>query len=181
MDHDEYFTDNEVEAAEGDLLTRLTRLADKLDAAEKAVEGKEAELREAQSAVRLLAEQTIPGLMDEAGIEEFCTKSGLRIRVSEDRHPNVKVESRPTFFRWLEANGHGGMIKRTIVVAFSKGQQDQAMALKESLQGRGFPAKTEEEVHHSTLKAWVTRRLADGEEVPDLVNLNPVRAAKIER
>jgi hypothetical protein len=161
-------------------MNRLSQLADELARRKARVLLVEAELREAQKSVKDIEEGTLPAVMDELGVASFQTISGFQIEIEEAIHPSVLVDNRQRFFHWLEEHGHGGLIKRAVTIAFNKEQGEAARALQDELMGRGYPGvKSDESVHPSTLKSWVTHRLEDGEEIPDTIALNPIRIAKI--
>jgi len=163
-------------------LERLSRLADDLAAKKRVVLQIEADLKRAQKDVQDLEEGTIPAVMDELGMKMFTTTSGFQISIEESNHPSILVENRDKTFRWFEAHGHGGMIKRAVTVAFNREQSAMAKDLQAELMGRGYPGvKSDESVHPSTLRSWVNHRLEAGEEIPETINIQTVRVAKIEK
>ncbi len=160
-------------------LARLSELADNLAFAKKEAARIEAELEAAQRRVRDIEEGSIPELMDILGMERFRTSSGFEIEVVRQVHASIANERKPVAFRWLEEHGHGGMIKRSVVVSFDRDQEEAARRLQEELR-RTYPGvKEERNVHPSTLRSWVSHRLEDGEEVPEAISVHVVKVAKI--
>jgi hypothetical protein len=162
----------------GDMGT-LERLAGELRDATTEVERLETELADAQRTVKAIAEHQIPEVMERLGLEEFKTASGLRIKISKVVCAHVNVDNRETAYAWLEENGHGGMIKRSVIVGFNKGQDADAESLRADLSKKYPAVGVKLDLNAMTLKAWVTRRLEDGDEIPDAITVEVIKTAKI--
>lgn len=165
-----------------DGLTRLTKLADDLGDAEAEVARLDADLKAAQRKVVALAEQTIPNQMDELGIAEFRTKSGLHIQIIDKLSARKLNQSHAEALQWLRDNGQAGLIKTVVGIPFSAGSETDADELVEQLAGEGFAASKGVEVHHSSLGAAIKSMLADGVDVPvELLGGFQRRVAKVQR
>lgn len=166
--------------SEGGELSQLRELAEQQAAAAAEVSRLEAELNKAREAYRDLAERQVPELMDQIGIPEFRTNSGLKIKIDETIRASIPKAKAPLAFAWLKANGHGSLIKRVVQVAFGKGEDERAEELRERLAGEEFPVEDNASVHPSTLAAFVREKLRDGEEIPlDLFGVHRQRVSKI--
>ena len=164
---------------QGSDMQRLSGLAEQLAEKEQKVEKLTLELKAAQKDVQDLAEGTIPELMEDLGFTSFTTASGFEISVEKHVHASITEENKSRAYRWFDENGCGGMIKRSVIVAFNRDQADSAKALAADLREK-FPAVKEDlSVHHSTLKAWVKRRREEGEAVPDSISVHEVNIAKV--
>lgn len=169
-----------VEAPTGGELAELAGLADELQRAQKVADDLELELKRAVTKVAYLAEDRIPELMSRLGLTDFKTRSGLKIETAEKVFANISEQNREAAFAWMDQNGHGGMIKREIGVAFNRDQQDAARALQEKLRDDGYPGVREKcAIHPSTLRAWARKRLKAGEEIPDSVSIERKLVAKV--
>ncbi len=90
-------------------------------------------------------------------------------------------EEKDQALNWLEANGHGALIKRTVEVPFGRGSDQKAIELKDSLREQGMKAVFERKVESATLRAFVSEKLEGGEEIPlDLFKVVRDRRAKVE-
>lgn len=164
-----------------DGLTRLSAMADELFDAETEVNRLELEKKQAQQRVQRLSETDIPSLMDELEIEEFKTRSGLKIEVVDKLSAKKLTQAHGKALAWLRDNGQGGLIKTLVGVPFTAGHESEADVLVEQLSGEGIAAAKSMEVHHSSLAAAIKRMLADGEDVPmELLGGYQRRVAKIE-
>lgn len=164
----------------GGELTQLTQLAEQQASAQAKVSDLEAQLNKAREELRDIAERQVPELMDQIGVSEFKTATGLKIKIDETIRASIPKAKAPLAFAWLKQNGHAAMIKRVVSVAFGKGEDERAEALREKL-ASDFPVEDNASVHPSTLAAFVREKLREGEEVPlDLFGVHRQRVSKIE-
>lgn len=161
-------------------LSRLSQLADQLNAAELSVAKLDEQLNAARARVQDLAERQIPELMDQLGMESFKTRNGFKIDVKRTVRASVPEARREEAWKWLDKNGHSGIIKRTVLVAFTREQEKEAKALQREL-GKEFEnVKTDLKVEPSTLRAFIAEQLAAGASIPmDLFGAWVQRIAKI--
>jgi len=147
-------------------LEELSLLAERLQEANLTVAKAEEALRKAKKVATDLAEHQIPEKMDEIGVENFKTKSGFQIAVKETIRASIPVARKSEAFKWLEDNGHGGLIKRTVVVGFNRDEEDKASSLRDSLESDFENVKTDRKVEPSTLRAFIAERLRANEDIP---------------
>jgi hypothetical protein len=148
-----------------DALARLSRLADQQLEAQRDLATAEADVKRAKKALADVAEVAIPELMEELGIEDFTTTSGVKISVKEKVRASIIAAQKAAAFRWLRENGHEALIKRKIEVQFGMGEDAQA---QEALAALGdLPVKDDSSVHAQTLAKFVRELLAEGKDVPE--------------
>lgn len=168
------------DAPSSNSLAELSSLANNLYLAELAVIEADIKLKEARAKADDIAEQQIPQLMEQIGIEEFTTTSGVRLSVKDIVRTGIPVARRPEAYKWLEDNGFGDMVKRNIVVGFGRGEGDAAASLIQELDGKGLRTKDEMKVEPQTLKKFVKDRLEAGQAVPmELFGVRQFKQAKI--
>jgi hypothetical protein len=161
-------------------LTRLAELAEKQAAAELAVKRAEDALQKAQDELRKIAEGELPELMDSLGLEEFRTATGLKIEVKEMIRASIPKPREAEAFAWLRANNHDALIKRSLVVSFGKGEDDEANTLGTQLTEEGYSFDDKQAVHAQTLSAFVREQLEKGKEIPiDLLGVFRQRKSKV--
>lgn len=164
----------------GDKLSQLTQLAEQQAAAQSKVADLEAQLNRAREELRDIAERQVPELMDQIGISEFKTITGLKIKIDEIIRASIPKTKTALALAWLKNNGHAAMIKRVVAVSFGKGEDERADELHQRL-AEEFEVDDNASVHPSTLAAFVRERLRNGEEVPlDLFGVYRQRVSKIE-
>lgn len=164
----------------GGELSQLARLAEQQAAAQSKVANLEAQLNKAREELRDIAERQVPELMDQIGIGEFKTATGLKIKIDETIRASIPKAKAPLALAWLKQNGHAAIIKRVVAVAFGKGEDEKADELLRRLADE-FEVDDTSSVHPSTLSAFVREKLREGEEVPlDLFGVHRQRVSKIE-
>lgn len=162
-------------------LSQLQDLAEKQALAEAQVAGLEAQLNKAREELKDLAERQVPELMDQIGIEEFRTRTGLKIKIDEVIRASIPKARTGEAHAWLKANNHEALIKRTVAVPFGKGEDEKAQELERYLAKQGYPTENEAKVHPQTLAAWVREKLKTGAEIPlDLFGVFRQRVSKIQ-
>ena len=84
-----------------------------------------------------LSEQTIPNLMQQAGVSLIKLKDGSSVEIKPfyaARIPSSKVEEA---FEWLRTNGHGDLIKNNVMLTFGRNQDNEAKSLVAELREKG--------------------------------------------
>lgn len=163
-------------------LANLGELIAQMQDAEEAVREAEAELKQRQQTLRTLAEHDIPELMMACGIETFETTDGIKVSIKKDIRASIPVAMRERAYQWLEENGHSGLIKREVRVGFRRDQGDEAQALLDELGSKHGNVAERQEVHPSTLKAFLKEQLDAGEDIPmEMFGAFELRRAKIKK
>ncbi len=164
-----------------DDLSEVARLAEAQHAAQQRVELLELQLKQAVEALKDISEKKLPAKMDELGLANYKTTTGITVEVSEKIRASLSVENRPKGFSWLENNKFGGMIKSTVVVPFPRDKLEDANKLVDKLRIEGKLANLERKVEASTLTAFVKEQLTQGKDIPlDVFGVFRQRVATVE-
>lgn len=150
----------------GSDLANLARLAHLLGLANKRIADLEEEVAKAKKEAQGIAERDIPELMDHLGLKTFTTSNGFRIDVKKVIRASIPAGNKERAMRWLDENGHGGLIKRTVQVAFSRDQEQQARALGAELEEQFDSVSTDLKVESATLRAFIREQLEAGQDIP---------------
>jgi len=176
----ESYLDYAQPSASGGELNQLQQLAEQQASAEAEIADLEAKLNKAREKHRDLAERQVPELMDQIGMTEFKTTTGLTIKVEEKIRASIPKAKAPLAFHWLKEHGHAAMIKRVVSIAFGKGEDEKAEEFCETLGEQHFEYDDKASVHPSTLAAFVKEKLENGDDIPlDLFGVHRQRASKI--
>ena len=160
-----------------DALAMLSRLAEDQLAAQAALTAAEQDVKEKTAALRDNAEVAVPDLMDQLGMEEFTTTSGIRIKVGTKIRASINSQNQADAFRWLRENNHEALIKRELKLRFGMGEDALAQEAIDKLDG--LPVQDKSSVHNSTLVSFVGEMLRNGKEVPEeLFNIHRQRFTK---
>lgn len=141
-------------------VNELTAAAQMLVAAEVATAAAEAEHKTAKERERVLREETLPAMMQELGVEKMLLTDGSEITCKQEVYASVPENRKAEAYGWLEANGHGGLIKMLVSVEFGRGELEKAGVLFKELQGAGHDPQFKRDVHSQTLKAFLKEQLA---------------------
>lgn len=161
-----------------DALARLSQLAEAQLEAQISVAKAERGLKAWQEELRQISEVHIPELMEELGVEEITTTSGIKLAVSEKIQASILAANKAAAFRWLRENGHEALIKRVVRVQFGMGEDELAQEAIDRL--KDLPVEDDSKVHPSTLKKFVKELLSEGQEVPEeLFSVHRQRVANI--
>lgn len=144
----------------------VQRLVGELRRADQQVEECEQALKDAQKWRRDLAERQMPELFEQLGVTELKMSDGLKVLVKEKIRASIPQKHREEAMAWLEEHGHAALIKRTLVAAFNRDQQESAAQAMEVLTKMFRNVKQDRKVEPSTLRSWVKQQLEAGEELP---------------
>lgn len=158
----------------------LDGLVEQFRQAELDIVTRESGLKAAKKRARDIIEGSIPSIMTELNLKKIVTPKGTTITVKDDPKSDVPKKNMDKFIEWLDENGHGGIVKRNLVVAFGKDTQADTEKLLERLKDEGRAAKMDGTINYQTLQKWVRGRLEEGDEIPtDLVNVFDRRVATV--
>lgn len=142
-----------------DELGEIVRLAKEQLRLEKEVAGIEKDLKEAQKNLKRVAEEELPALLRKLGLTDFGLEDGSRVEVGTVYHANISADRRPGAHAWLREHNFGDLIKNKVEIDVGRGQDEKVNTLVESLTDQGFDFDRKEEVHSSTLKAFVKEQI----------------------
>lgn len=166
-----------------DTLSQLSALCQQLARSQRESVEAAAALKRKLEAMRRLEEDDIPSLMTELGVTEIVLETGEKITVALEVYAEFsksESETKAKAFAWLEANGHGGLIKTDVSVQFGREELPKATALSEKLAEEGFMPELSRNIHAQTLKAFIKEQLIAGEPVPlDMFGARSVQKAKV--
>jgi len=178
--NDPYAQYREIERPAEAAHAQLDALVMQMQEAESDVAQAEMVLKQAQERHRDICERQIPELMDEMGLLEFKNRDGLHVKIERKIRASIPAALRPAAYAWLEDNGFGGMLKRTVSVAFNRDEADAARELVGQLDGKFAGVKEDCKVEPSTLSAFVREQLEQGSELPlELFGVFEQRIAKV--
>lgn len=158
----------------------MSRLGRALLEAEEATRSAELALKVAKEHERQLREETIPGAMQELGIESLKLATGETLSVKQDVYAQIPAGNKPAAFQWLDDHGYGGLVKQDVVISFGRGEDELARAAAAYAAQQGWTVKSKTDVNAQTFRAFLREQLAAGAELPlDLFGARPVWTAKV--
>ena len=158
---------DEVQPTSQHSIKNLLDLANELVQLETQMESLEELMKTISSRANALKTAAIPDAMAEAGLSEFKTPEGARLKIEDfvsgslPKEPTKRVEA----IAAVEAWGAGGIIKNEVSLFFERSQHNEAMALVDDLRQRGLACELVSTIHPQTYLATIRKRLAEGDEV----------------
>ncbi len=149
-----------------DGLGELSKLVKHMLDALKVVSDLENKLSAAKVVLQAYRVEKIPPLMAELGIGELKTDTGLTITVDTFVGCKFFPEFKADALKWLEDHDYGGIIKNEVSLKFGKDSEEEVTSAVNALRAAGFEPDVDKGVHPMTLKAWATKQVENGGEVP---------------
>ena len=145
----------------------ITDSCNKLLETQKKIEATEEELKKLKDVETTLSEQTIPNLMQKAGVELIKLEGGVSVEAKPFYSARIPASKSEEAFQWLRDNGHGDLIKNQVSLEFGMKQDNEAKSIIEELKSKGLPVKQKTTVHPSSLRGFVREQIQDlGKDVP---------------
>jgi len=158
----------------------IAKSCNKLLETQKKMEAIDEQLKTLKATESTLSEQTIPNLMQKAGVSMIKLKDGSSVEIKPFYAARIPLSKTEEAFDWLRTNGHGDLIKNNVMLTFKRGQDNEVKSLVESLREKGHNVKQAEKVEPMTLKAFVKEQIQDGKNVPaDLFGVYVANKTKI--
>jgi hypothetical protein len=138
----------------------------------------EAVVSDKKKAYNELSEIKIPELMDELSIDEFRLSNGVKVSINP--YYSGKITD-PAAYKWLEDNNQADIIKGEVNIPFPKGfSKEQLRLLVKVAEQVGLSAQVGEQVHPSTLRAWIKDMVQKGQQFPrELFNVYVGKRTKL--
>ncbi len=140
----------------------------------------EALLSDEKKCLTKISTEDLPLLMTELQLKEITLDDGSKITVKSDLSCTITELKRDACLQWLTSHGFDGLIKTHVVTSFGKGQHDSAVsfAIKTKTEYKNVTLK--ENVHPSTLKAFIKEQLEEGNTIPsDLFGIHSFNIVKL--
>jgi hypothetical protein len=128
--------------------------------------------------LRTLLEEDLPAAMMEAGVDQVGVEATgnhppFEVRLKPYAAASISSdwpsELRARAFQALAEHDADDLIKVTVSFSFSKGKRQQALEFARQVRDvNGWEPSIKEEVHHSTLSAWLRDCVKNGRPTPPL-------------
>ena len=164
-----------------EVIGKVAALANQQAELEERIEEFEAHMKALKERHRQVCEVDLPNAMAELNAESFTTTDGLGITIKDELSASITKAKQPEAFSWLRENGHGGLIKTKMDMAFSKGSEDLLNKAKEVLDAAGMTYNCADSVHAGTLKAFCKEQIAAGHQLGEAIGVYQYKRAKLSR
>ena len=145
----------------------IANSCNKLLETQKQINTVEEQLKKLKETETTLSEQTIPNLMQQAGVQLLKLSDGSSVEVKPKYKARIPESRSEEAFAWLRENGHGDLIKNQVAMEFGMRQDNEAKSIVEELKNKGLPVQQKQFVHPSSLRGFVREQIQDlGKDVP---------------
>lgn len=174
MDFDELVIEEDAKPAlvADEALRTVAKLAESLITGQDFVAKLEVKLSEAKARVLEIETRELPDAMRACGMTSFSLTTGQTIKVEPMVRGSIRKANLEEALLWLRNHGHGGLIKREISVALSKGNEQLGKEIVAQLNALGVEVDVADTVNPQTLGKWAREMLEDGQPFPrDLLGI----------
>ena len=147
-------------------LKSVSQLAQKQLALENDIVDLEAKLKDLKKQHTQVSQVDLPEAMAETGLSEFTLKSGHEVSTKAFYACNIPKDRYSEAMAWFRENGHGDLIKNTVTVDFSRGEDVDASTFKQSIVNQGLSFADKTGIHPQTLRAFVREQCESGQDLP---------------
>lgn len=146
----------------GEQLDIISELAGEMLTIEDEMSNLQEKLATLQAKHQSIAQGSLPEAMLQLGITELKHVSGRKLIVEKFYQAKIPDSLRSVAFKYLEETGNDSIIKTELEAKFGKGEKEKAVQAAELLESRGFACTLSENIHHSTLRAFVREQIESG-------------------
>lgn len=174
LDIEDLIREDEAREPSSDKLDRLRVMAKQVIKAKERVGQAEEDLQKAKDAFKKLTTKDMPDLFAAAGVDSIGLDGNYNMDVVCENfyHANIGAEWAPerkdAAFAWMEANGHGDLIKIVVSISFGRSELKKALGLVEQLREDGFTPTIQKTIPWNTLTAWLKEQVEKYSRVPPL-------------
>ena len=139
---------------------------------EKEIANIEEQLKKAKKDALFLSEETIPNLLQEAGVTSLDLANGTSVKITPFYGARISKDRQEEAFKYLRDNNHADLIRNNVGVSFTAGDDARAQQVLELLKEAGHRPVQKQEVNAMQLKQWAREQIEKGVTVPaDLFNI----------
>ena len=147
-------------------LKSVAALARRIRDTEEEIMRTELFLKERKQALQKMTDEDLPSVLEEMGVKSFTLEDGSKVDVKPLYGASIPVARKEEAFGWLREHGFDDIIKNNVTCVFGRGEDEKANAFRQMAMQNGLDPEQKQDVHSSTLRAWVKERVENGDEFP---------------
>ena len=134
-------------------MSEITDLATELERVDTEIVEAEIQLSNLKQSRKTIAEEHLPTLMEQAGIDSLKLASGRKIEIKE--FVDAKIKDPNVAFQWLRETNNDSIIKNEISVSLGRGDDALAQEIISTLKDKhDIEANVRVGIHNMTLKSF---------------------------
>ena len=166
MSQDSEDTPDKLDTLNSGKLDGVSRLAQEAALLEQEIAQYEQFVKEKKQALYKITDEQLPEALEEMGLQKFTLTDGAEISVKPIYAASIPKERKEEAFQWPRDHDFGDLVKNNVTVSFGRGEDDNASAFAALAEKEGFIPSQKEEIHASTLRAFIKERVENGDEFP---------------
>ena len=153
-------------------LSELTELAEQLAELDTSIATKEEEVSTLKQQRKTIAEEHLPQLMEQAGVNTLELSDGRKIAIQE--FVDARIKDPNTAFDWLRETNNESIIKNQITLSLGRNEDALAQEIMNKIQREYSDVQVDNRisVHNMTLKSFCKEALDN----PELAETLPKQA-----
>ena len=153
-------------------LSELTELAEQLAELDTSIATKEEEVSTLKQQRKTIAEEHLPQLMEQAGVNTLELSDGRKIAIQE--FVDARIKDPNTAFDWLRETNNESIIKNQITLSLGRNEDALAQEIMNKIQREYGDVQVDNRisVHNMTLKSFCKEALDN----PELAETLPKQA-----
>jgi hypothetical protein len=153
-------------------LSELTELAEQLAELDTSIVAKEEEVSTLKQQRKTIAEEHLPQLMEQAGVNTLELSDGRKIAIQE--FVDARIKDPNTAFDWLRETNNESIIKNQITLSLGRNEDALAQEIMNKIQREYGDVQVDNRisVHNMTLKSFCKEALDN----PELAETLPKQA-----
>jgi hypothetical protein len=160
-----------------DQLQQVRELAIAAKTKELMIAAAQEKLRDLEQDLDRITSRLLPELMDKSGVssvtvEAIGNQPAFTVKIHTMYRANIgadwEPERRAAAFAWLDANGHGSLIKTEVTTSFGRQDRDEAKEFMKSVTAMGYQYTSKEGVPWKTLSSWLREMITHRGVTPPL-------------
>jgi hypothetical protein len=125
-------------------------------------------IKQTKEELRRVLRDELPEMFSSAGVTTIeigpeGNHPGFRAELKPYIHANVPADNAEEAYAWLEANGHGDIIKHTVTASFGLGEEERAKSLMLLLDTTEVAYEVKKGVPWNTLTAFIKEQTKAGD------------------
>lgn len=173
----------EEEQPEEDVLTRLRRMTMSMLQLDNEIEDAETVLKTLKERRNKFANELIPTLMRDSGIDKLRITTGVEVSLLKEIHCTLSEERKPAWMAYLTSTGNDGLLKRELTISYGRDKTTQFNALSEHLKEIGVhqdaTVAQKETIHAQTLRAFLRQEVKTNPEVLEIFGAYERQVAEV--
>lgn len=162
-------------------LQQAVQLGQHLKTLSENIEAKERELSEIKEQKRHIEQEVLPEFFEQLGVQQITLADGQTIKLNTFPVGRLTTDTRDAALQWLREHNHEGIITNSFKLKLKTHENRLADETRQFLTEHNIPFENKEDIHPSTLKAFIREQVEQEGFPKDLFNVFEVKQVEFSR